>query len=52
MGGIIVGVAAAAVTGVMYYCGIQIGRCEGFEEGMDAAIAVYEEVIREEATKA
>lgn len=43
---------AAAAAGVVYYCGIQIGRCEGFEEGMGAAIAVYEEVIREETTKA
>lgn len=43
---------AAAAARVVYYCGIQIGRCEGFEEGMDAAIAVYEEVIREETTKA
>lgn len=45
-------IAVVAVIGSVYYCGIQIGRCEGFEEGMDAAIAVYEEVIREEATKA
>lgn len=43
---------AAAAAGVVYCCGIQIGRCEGFKGGMDAAIAVYEEVIREEATKA
>lgn len=52
MGGIIIGIVAAAAAGAAYYYGNQIGRCEGFEEGMDAAIAVYEETLREEATRA
>ena len=51
MGGIIIGVLAAAAAGAAYYYGNQIGRCEGFEEGMDAAIAVYEETLREETMR-
>ena len=52
MAEIIIIAAAGAVIGVSYFGGKKIGYYDGFEEGMDAAIATYEEVIREEATKA
>lgn len=45
-------IAVVAVIGSAYYCGNKIGYYDGFEEGMDAAIATYEEVLREEAVKA
>ena len=45
-------IAVVAVIGSAYYCGNKIGYYDGFEEGMDAAIATYEETLREEALRA
>lgn len=49
MMGAIIMIVMLAIAGLAYYYGIQIGHCEGFNEGMDAAIATYEEALKEDA---
>ena len=51
MVGLIIIIIAAVVISATYIIGVHAGRYEGFAEGMDAAIAVYEEALREEAAR-
>ena len=44
-------ITAAIGLFAAYYLGYRIGEADGFEDGMDAAIKVYEEEYGESAQK-